>query len=398
MPPTELRTRQTRALRNDDALRAAGSRVIADSGWHAATLDAIGAEAGLTKGALYARHRDKRAFGIALWREALAPALGEHLDRVIDAALPPDDARELEAATRGFLRPDAALRAALEMLQAALYEEPLGREILPEAERMLAARILPTRGRPRTDAPIAATATYLALGLVLASGRPWVADIGDAPVTRDFATAFAQPAEPRALPRERAAYLDLDDVSFGTGDDRLERAYRATVEVVGTRGYDGATIADICRAGDVSAGFLYKRFAGKLELFSAVLDAALQTGYEDNLAFQARLAEQHGQGIADAVMWREFQRPHLAVNRAIELESNRLALHLPAMAAIRYPAEAAYVAQAADTGRASRRADRIAHVHTRIALPLGLMLVANVVPAVWKLPYDSVTVPLAAVA
>lgn len=395
MPTYERRTQQTRALRNDDALRAASSRVIAALGWHAATLDVIGADAGLTKGAVYARHRDKRELGVTLWREVLRTPLEDRLEQVAEAALAADDADRLESAMRVFLVPGHEIRAAVEMLQAALHDEQLGREILPEAREMLAGWLVPTRRRSRAQAAIAATASYLALGLVLVSERPWVPEIGDAPITGGFQRAFALTAKPRTLPRDRATYLDLDRLSFGTGDERLERAYHATVEVIGTLGYDGATIADICRTGDVSAGFLYKRFTGKLELFAAVLDAALQAGFDDNLAFHSLLADKYGQGIADAVLWREIQRPHLAVNRAIQLESNRLAMHLPAMAAIRYPIEAAYVDQFADTGSPANRADRIAYVHTRLALPFGLMLVANMLPTVWKLPYDCVTVPLA---
>ena len=160
------------------------------------------------------------------------------------------------------------------------------------------------------------------------------------------------PAAPTDLPGDLARYLE--QWPFHSGDPRLDRALEFIAKTVGQVGYHRATIALICKVAAVTPGFVYSRYANKRELFLAANEVLLNYGFGELATFTEQLARRYGSGIAEAVVWREFQRPEHAVKRSL------------------------------------------AHLHTEIAMALGVHVVANLVPQVWTLPFDMATVPLLA--
>lgn len=390
---TARRARPVSAARNDIAIGDAAIAAVATLGWDRTTLARVANDAGLTEGAMYVRYPDKLAFGAALWTESVGPALSARIDAVLRAAVDHPDAPALSEALQPFLAPDAVLLAGLDLLHAAQFEPVLRDRVIADTAAALTAWCTSRRGHTRVDAARAAAAANLAFGLALVSARPWAAEAGETQLLARFQHALAHPVAPGTLPKDRATHLDA--YHFTVDDERIRQAFEATLHEIGTVGYAHATIARICRAGDVSAGYLYKRYANKLELFTAAVDAMMRGSVDLNAAFAARLAEQYGVGIAEAVHWREFQRPKLARNRALELEANRLARYDDAMRAIRDATDTAIMEEFLAAGAKSDRAVRLGYMHTEMALGLGVILVANILPEVWRLPYDCVTVPLA---
>jgi len=100
--PSVSRTpqRERRARTHAALLRAAG-RVFAEHGFHGATLEAVAAEAGVSKGALYHYFRSKEQLFLALLEAHLAAGLS-NIDAVI--AERGTESRHLGAATETFLR------------------------------------------------------------------------------------------------------------------------------------------------------------------------------------------------------------------------------------------------------------------------------------------------------
>ncbi|MBS2017102.1 MAG: TetR/AcrR family transcriptional regulator [Deltaproteobacteria bacterium] len=78
------RTRAQQVEDNDVRLLAAARKVFVRSGFHAASLDAVAREAGLTKGAVYARYESKADLMFALLEDRVTARAGQ----MISVAVP----------------------------------------------------------------------------------------------------------------------------------------------------------------------------------------------------------------------------------------------------------------------------------------------------------------------
>ncbi|WP_396656075.1 TetR/AcrR family transcriptional regulator [Microbacterium sp.] len=87
----------------------------------------------------------------------------------------------------------------------------------------------------------------------------------------------------------------------------LERILEATAAVFAERGYEGLTIAEVCRVAETSAGAVYTRFEGKEALVRAVHERAMAS-------MMAAAAEMY----ADGPHWRSLATPAF-IERAVRL-------------------------------------------------------------------------------
>lgn len=391
-PARSGRARPSHALRNDDAIRDAATTVIARSGWDAATIAGIADAAGVTHGALYGRHANKAELGAALWRETLLPALREQLAEAIDAGLRSDDVDRFGDAMRRFVAPDDATRAALELVLAAPFDRTLGSPIIRDARRALAATSTPGLRLPPQDAARALAVGLHALGYVLTADSAFFDDADDRDALAALHAAIRTPAWPMDLPEIRADYIAASP--FDTGDPRVDGLLAATVRCVGEVGYHDASVARICRTAGVSQGFLFNRYPTKFDLFRAAIELQRSAAMRDTDAFIAEVAATHGNGIAEAVAWREHQRPEFREQRTIVLESLRLARHDERMRDVIDDSLAEAAASRLGNARGPRRAALLGHMRRDYAVGIGLVIVGNVLPDAWKLPFDAVTIGL----
>ena len=341
--------RRSHAVRNDALIRDAAIGLIADKGWDALTTSAVGPAAGLTHGAVYARFTDKRELGIALWDEVLGSELQTRLDGVLTAGLDTDGADAFLTAMERFVHPSPALLAMLELLLAARDDAELGAAVEPDATELLRRWCQPSRKVTSVDAARAATAVYIALGFALASQLPWL-------------------------------------------DGLLE----ATIACVGKHGYEASTLTQICRRAKVSQGFVFSRYATKLDLFIAATEQMQPKGMEQTHAFVAEVAAEFGLAIAEAVTWREYQTPALATQRSIVLETLRLSRYDQRMRELLHPKQVAFLSRLVTGRRGAERAALLGEVHMDFALGHGIMIPCDLMPKLWQLPFDSVTAPLIA--
>lgn len=101
MPPVSRTPQRERRARTRAALLRASGRVFAERGFHRATLEAVAAEAGVSKGALYHYFTSKEQLFLALLEERLGAGLSD-----IEAVIAERGAggEELGAAMETFLR------------------------------------------------------------------------------------------------------------------------------------------------------------------------------------------------------------------------------------------------------------------------------------------------------
>ena len=384
---TGMRRRPRHALGNDASISQAAIEAFSLDGFDATSMASLSARAHLTYGAAYARFEDKSELAVALWDERLFTAVTDALDSA--AAAIPSGGDAFARAMATFVRPGPDLLAAVELIQASRFEPALEQGIHRPFANWLTQWIGPGESISPTEAVVRSTVANLALGLVMVAGRPWQVDL--TAELRRIGRVLASPGPATELPADRAAHLD--DWPFASGDPRIDRALAAIATIVGEIGYHRATITRICRAAKVSTGLLYGRYPGKLDLFLAANDALLANGYAANASFTQRLASAYGSGIAEAVVWREFQRPAYAIKRSLALESNRLARFDEQMRRVHLEKEQVLVDQYSASPDPTTA---LAYLHWDMAMAMGVNLVPNLVPAVWTLPFDVVTVPLLA--
>lgn len=382
-----MRRRPRHALGNDLSIAQAAIEAFALDGFDATSMASLSARAHLTYGAAYARFEDKSELAVALWDEHLFTAVTDALDSAAAAIQSGENA--FAGAMAPFVRPGPQLLAAIELIQASRFEPALQQGIHRPFADWLAHWIGPGESSSPTEAVVRSTVANLALGLVMVEGRPWQVDLTTE--LQRIGRALAAPVPATSLPGDLASHLDA--WPFDSGDPRIDRALGAIAAIVGEVGYHRATITRICRAAKVSTGLLYGRYPGKLDLFLAATNALLANGYAANAAFTQRLASAYGSGIAEAVVWREFQRPEYAIKRSLALESNRLARFDERMRREHLEREQVLVDQYSASPDPTTA---LAYLHWDMAMAMGVNLVPNLVPEVWTLPFDVVTVPLLA--
>ena len=101
MPPVSRTPQRERRARTRAALLRAAGRVFAEHGFHQATLEAVAAEAGVSKGALYHYFPSKEQLFLALLEDRLGAGLSD-IEAVI--AERGTDSKHLGAAIETFLR------------------------------------------------------------------------------------------------------------------------------------------------------------------------------------------------------------------------------------------------------------------------------------------------------
>jgi AcrR family transcriptional regulator len=101
MPPVSRTPQRERRARTRAALLRAAGRVFAEHGFHQATLEAVAAEAGVSKGALYHYFPSKEQLFLALLEDRLGAGLSD-IEAVV--AERGTDSKHLGAATETFLR------------------------------------------------------------------------------------------------------------------------------------------------------------------------------------------------------------------------------------------------------------------------------------------------------
>ena len=106
----------------------------------------------------------------------------------------------------------------------------------------------------------------------------------------------------------------------------LERILEAGAEVFAERGYEGLSIAEVCRRAGVSAGALYTRFEGKEALVRAIhdhvlseLSAEIETLYAPSSEWDALAADAFTERAVRLLV--EHFRAHAAIVRAVVLRA-----------------------------------------------------------------------------
>jgi AcrR family transcriptional regulator len=168
MPPVSRTPQHERRARTRAALLRAAGRVFAEHGFHRATLEAVAAAAGVSKGALYHYFPSKEQLFLALLEDRLGAGISD-IEAVV--AERGSESEHLGAATETFLRRINSdprwLPLLLEFLAYGTRDPAAKAEITQHFLRP--AREAPAKGARRLGIPESELLSHDELGLVLAA-------------------------------------------------------------------------------------------------------------------------------------------------------------------------------------------------------------------------------------
>lgn len=342
------------------------------------------------------RFANRSSLGAAVWSQRLAAPVTERLEALLRTCPRPGTAPEIDAlhlALTPFMEPDQTMRASAELLIVGRYDHAVGQAIEATVGPILREALTP-RGSALTRAQAArhAYVCVVALGLMVHSRRSPMPAADLVSETASIAQALASDVKPTALPRERLAVAQ-HGIDFDTGDPAWEALLQATIDQVGSLGYEAATVEVITAAAGCTRGLLFARYDSKSELFTDAADRVLAEGVTTTAEYQSQLTHRYGEGVAEAAMMREFALPKHRNARTVHLEQVRLCWHdepMLAKIATSY-AEAAW--RLAETQPDKTHTQLSAYLHVGLALGIGVNLLPELYPDVWRLPMDVVTVP-----
>ena len=380
-----------RVRRTDRALCAASVRVAAEAGWGDFTFARVAREAGTSRRPLHDRYAGRTHLAAATWTDTVEPAVrGLIVEFLASAGLlhSAPDRERFVAVMDTLAHPTPEVQAAVELLIVAQFEPELAAVVQATLGREISRWCGPRDGDlSREEAARRAFMLSVALGLVLVARRPGVERIDVEHVADVLLRILATPVSARALPEVDAPHLQ-GPVPFDTGDRVRDRLLQATLDEVGERGYDAATVDAIAHRAGSSQGALFARYPSKVALFLDAVRRQSAFALRANEECIESLGRVHGRGMAEAAMIREFMRPGRDDLRVIALEELRTGWHEPV---IRKAVAREYEAFVAES-HATKPGFNVAEAHVGYAVGGGTLLLCILCPDAWLLPYDVVTV------
>lgn len=380
-----------RVRRTDRAIGAASVRVAAEEGWGDFTFARVAREAGTSRRPLQDRFADRVQLAASTWTDSVEPVMrGLVVEFLASGGVLHTDADRVRfvAVIDQLAHPSPEVQAAVEFLIVAQFERELGLAVQSTLGEEIARWCRPREGDlSREDAARRAFMLSVALGLVLVARRPGVERIDVERLADVLLRMIATPVTAQALPDLDSPHFH-EPLPFDTGDPARDRLLQATLDEVGERGYDAATVDAIAHRAESSQGALFARYPSKVALFLDAVRRQSAYALRANEACMERLAIEHGRGIAEAAMIREFMRPGRDHLRIIALEELRMGWHEPVIREAIAREFEAFVAEEL----ATKPGFHIAEVHLGYAIGGGTLLLSFLYPESWTLPYDVVTV------
>ena len=135
------------------------------------------------------------------------------------------------------------------------------------------------------------------------------------------------PAEVVPVPEVDASYIRG---SFVVPEQSAHHELmNACLSCVAQNGFANTTTKMIAKKALVSEGKLFAYFPTKIDLFLEAISYQIENGFLVNFQHITKWTELYGSGVAAAILLREYQRPDLDVERALQIECVRLSWQRP---------------------------------------------------------------------
>lgn len=400
LPDVPVPARSGTSITNDDGIRTATITCLVRDGYLETSLDTIAREADPSSRPVHDRFNGLADAAADAWTHRAGPALAGVLEAMLDAALPSPNADTTndgaaDVLATGFaalLDPSPELLAAREILIAAPFEPGLMDAVQHGPLTDVLARCTSGASVTETAAAQATSVLVIAIGLLDLHGAKIAPSTSIEQVAHDFAAALANPAQPHS--EQVVAGYTTYSVAV-THDDPVMRALlSATLEEVAARSYTGATTARIAARAGIHPSKVFNRFPTKLDLFTAAIQARLNSAMLDSQEKIEQAGQEVGPGLAEEAAWRLYMCQDARLTRTPALELLRLTWHVPELRELEDESHRALtdslLSREIDTGPYSAAG----YTALNVALGYGVMTLAALLPDAWRLPFAVVTIPL----
>ena len=393
--PSVTRPVQARTIRNTEQILRSALDACAEEGWPGLLTQRVATRCGLAGPTVRGRFPERSLLAAALWTEKLAAQTISALTDAVESSRYVEEGEPLAPLTSvsRFTHPSKEMGAAGELMIASLFDSPLHQSVQADLGESLRTWLVPRKDHLTAgDAARNCYVLSLTLGL-LVCGRalPRETPSVNSEIERRW-NALTSNNEYAELPKVRDDLWD-EPIRFDTGDIAWDAVLRATMEEVGRRGYDAATMARIAEASGFTQGAIFSRYTSKRELFLDATRRMVEINSTRNEAFHGELIEKYGPGVAEAIMLHGFMKPSRRGLQIINLEQFRLAWHDAEMQETLQAALDLNVEQFRRQPSTATK-DAAAWVHCEYALGIGVVLLAALCPEASSLPVHVVTIPL----
>lgn len=364
--------------------------MAAEEGWGEFTFAEVARQAGTSRRPLQDRYSGRSELAAATWRESAEPVVrGILVEFLASAGLlhSQPDRERLVSVLDALAHPSLEVQAAVEFLIVAQFDDALKGALHETLGAEIARWCEPSDELAREEAAARAFMLSVALGLVLVARRPGVERIDIDHVADVLLRVLASPVPAQPLPKMDSPHFH-EPVPFDTGDEVRDRLLQATLDVVGERGYDAATVDAIAQRAGSSEGALFARYPTKVALYLDASQRQAAHGLRSNEACIEAASRTHGRGVAEAALIREFMRPGRDHLRIFALEQLRTGWHDPILREAVMREYTAFIAES----HATKPGFNLAEAHLGFAIGGGTLLLCVLYPDAWLLPYDVITV------
>lgn len=387
----QSRTRPARAEKNDERIREMATNILAEEGVGGLSFGRVARNLEMSHNVLSNRYGDLDDLLCDVWAHVAVPQIGLTLAWIFELVEQIGNQAFASQAVvdQGVFRKTMEKSVTLELLALAPTRPKLRMAVGDTFEELLGEKL-------RSDPHVATQAIFL-FALVIgvqAELRTTSANQAQlAAVLSEVVHAMAQPGEAVVLPKVDASHMRRYE--FETGDERRDRILTSCLELVSQRGLAGTTTKAIAEHAGVSEGAIFSMFESKMDIFVEASVIQSERGYRANLDFVMSLNDKFGTGIGNAILIREWLSPDLSLFRASLLEEIRLTWHDVDLWKRINKVKQVLVGDDRLAGKKSQLTpfEQAAQMVT-LALPIGIYMVGEVLPAARDLPFSIVTLPV----
>ena len=290
-----------RAVRNTELMLDSSTRALAANGWASFTLASVAREMGISERPVRNRARSRSDLAAITWTERSGPLLVAAVARCmagLNQERETGDSADLCGALMAMLSRGIELDAAADLLICSNFDPEVAEAVDADLAPLVRRLITPGQSLSPDDAARAAYVLALTFGLLFMARYPRAQGkrVGEAlPV---WVAALTSDVTAQPLPKEEARHIDVSPV-LAADDPALDALLSSTLELIGTRGFDGVTVAEIARQAGFTEGLVFNRSSSKLDMFIDATRRQNEAGWKLNHDFAMALEDDFGQGIAD---------------------------------------------------------------------------------------------------
>lgn len=380
--------RPARVEKNDERIRAMAANILAEEGLAGLSFGSVARKLDLSHNAVSSRYKALDDLLRDVWVHVAVPQIGSILRWISHLLTQIGDESTISEAVvdQGVFRKTKEKLVLLELLALAPTRPKLRTAVQETFDEQLGEKL-------RSD-PLAAAQIVFLLALLVgvqAELRTTSANHAQlAAVLSEVVKAMARPGEVVDLPEVDASHMRRYE--FKTGDERRDRILTSCLELVSQRGLVGTTTKAIAEDAGVSEGVIFSMFESKMDIFLEATVIQSELGYRANLDFVMSLNDKFGTGIGNAILIREWLSPDLSQFRASLLEEIRVTWHDVDLWRRIYKVKQDLVGDDRLAGKKNPLSPFEQAVQmVTLAMPIGIYMVGEALPAAHELPFSIVT-------